>query len=351
MYYTRIQVKPSSIRKIPKEPGVYKFYDENNTLLYIGASSNLFNRISQHLVNISKGDTKQRTIKELSSHIEYKCYSTIETAFEAERIEIWTNKPTLNKRGVLIHSYSYIVIRFNPFIHIICYSNDEYGKITENDEFYRINTSYIKLTELLEIARRQLPFCMPTSYSKCWDHQIGLCDYSCHRSKTKIEENFDTQINFLIGSISGKNNTFIENLRERMAIHVEKLQFMRAKKVLSAIDSINKLKLLFCGKGVMRDIDQFTIQRNKGQISNRNQIKMVIQRDGKNLSENINEIKSINEIPLENLILMYLIEYYKFSSYAPNIIQVNYPLSKKNIKSLCSWFKRYYGKKITIEVC
>lgn len=350
MYFNRIEAKSSSIREIPKKSGIYRFYDENDNLLYIGASSNLSNRINQHFVKLKKSDGKQFSIRKLSKHIEYKCYSTIEKSFEAERIEIWTHQPPFNKRGVVVGVFSYLVIRSSPYPHVKCFSSDDYNKIKDTDEFYRLNTSYFNLVELLHCIRKQIPFCLSTSYSSCWDQQIGLCNNSCKIESKEQNREPDSQFKQLIESISGDNQILITRLRDMMTYYVDKLEFEHARKVLHAIDSIYTLRLQLCDRGQIRDMDQFIFQ-DIGENSRGNKnVKVVIFKDGNEISEQNDEITSLCDISEEKLIITYLMDFYKCSSYAPNTICLNYPLSERLNNLFLLWFKRYFGKRVTINI-
>ncbi|MHA2304988.1 MAG: GIY-YIG nuclease family protein [Candidatus Hodarchaeales archaeon] len=349
MQINRIEVKSSLFRDIPKKPGIYRFYDENDNLLYVGASSNLSNRINQHFISLKKSDKKQHAIRQFSKHIEYQCFSTSEKAFEAERIEIWTHHPTLNKRGVVLGAFSYLVIRLAPYLHIKCFSGDDYSKIKDVDEFYRLNTSNINLVELLQCIRKQIPFCMPTSYSSCWDQQIGLCNNSCKREIKKEKKELNSQFKQLVESISGENQILVTRLRDMMTYYVENLEFERARNVLNALDSIHTLRLYFCAKGRMRDMDQFIFQgkdENSGEIKG---VKVIIYKDGKEIFKKNEEFHVNNNISNEKLIFTYLINYYKHSSSAPNTISLNFPLSERLSSTFLMWFKRYFGKKVTIK--
>ncbi len=349
MYFNRIEAKSSLIREIPKKPGIYRFYDENDNLLYIGASSNLSNRVNQHFVKLKKSDGKQFAIREFSKHIEYKCYSTIEKAFEDERIEIWTHQPPFNKRGVIVGAFSYFVIRLNPYPHVKCFSRDDYNKIKDTDEFYRLNTSVFNLVEQLHYIRKQIPFCMPTSYSSCWDQQIGLCNNSCKIENKEQNRELDSQFKQLTESISGVNQFLITRLRDMMTYYVENLEFEHARKVLHAIDSIYTLRLHLCDKGKIRDMDQFIFQGVENNSKGNKRVKVIFHKDGSEISEKNDEITSLSDISEEKQIFTYLMEFYKRSSFAPHTICMNYPLSKRLNNLFILWFKRYFGKRVTIK--
>ena len=48
-HYTKTKEIFSKEKELPQLPGVYKFYDENNKILYIGKAKSLSNRLKSYL--------------------------------------------------------------------------------------------------------------------------------------------------------------------------------------------------------------------------------------------------------------------------------------------------------------
>ena len=69
-------INPEDIKALPERPGVYIFYDENNTPLYIGKSTNIKERVLSHFTN-DYTSTKEMNLVQQMTHIE-----TITTAGE-----------------------------------------------------------------------------------------------------------------------------------------------------------------------------------------------------------------------------------------------------------------------------
>ena len=59
----------SIIKTIPKKPGVYHFYDDNNKIIYIGKAKNLKRRVSSYF---SKNHTRLKTKKLVSKIVDVK---------------------------------------------------------------------------------------------------------------------------------------------------------------------------------------------------------------------------------------------------------------------------------------
>lgn len=63
---------PKSIMpSLPEEPGVYRYFDANDTIIYIGKAKNLKNRISSYFVNPKNHDTKTRRLVQQINKLEF----------------------------------------------------------------------------------------------------------------------------------------------------------------------------------------------------------------------------------------------------------------------------------------
>ena len=65
----------------PESPGIYKFFDERNKILYIGKAKNIKKRVSSYL-NVRKGEGKRLT--KLKSNIKF--IETIITKTESDAL-------------------------------------------------------------------------------------------------------------------------------------------------------------------------------------------------------------------------------------------------------------------------
>ncbi|MHA2225141.1 MAG: GIY-YIG nuclease family protein [Candidatus Hodarchaeales archaeon] len=250
-----IHISPYSeqFQNIPEKPGVYWFLNKNGDILYIGASSNLRKRVKNYFVDKKNPKLKHRVLKRLTQFIEYSCFFSKTAAFEAEKIQIRKYKPPYNRRGVKDGSFSYLAIRYYPFTQFRCYSDINQKSFIDEGEVFVFNLSHIMLKQLLHAIRKIIPFCMPSSSSVCWDHQLGLCYNSCRCFTLQNVSNNHFQTKTLVQTLSESNRKLINNWQNQISICVETLQFEQANKYLKALDSIKDLQLKYCGNKISKD--------------------------------------------------------------------------------------------------
>lgn len=347
--FKRIGANFQSILKIPPIPGVYRFINSKQEILYIGASKNLQKRVSHYFSQTSNHDRKHQKIKQQTRFIEYQGHNNVESAFKAERIEIWTNEPVLNIRGNSVHSFSYLIVRKAPFSHFLCCDEKDFSRITSVDEFYRINTHLKSLIEKLEFIRRKLPFCLISNEKSCWDYQLNLCNNNCRVTYDNHNNSNESNVHILIAELMSEKSTLIPQWKTYITDFVAKLQFERAGKFNTALEALESLKYSFGGKCSHREIDLFSFE-----ITNHSRKNIEIQitsfADGKNISRKQESIQGNERFTTEILILYFLMKYYREVGSLPNEVHIDYPLSKELQNRFHRRIRRFYHRPVSLKI-
>ena len=103
------------IKEIPQLPGVYRYFDKDEELIYVGKAKKLKNRVTSYFQNISQHNRKTLRLIAQIQRIEY---TIVENEFDALLLEnslIKRNQPRYN---ILLRddkSYPYIVITKENF--------------------------------------------------------------------------------------------------------------------------------------------------------------------------------------------------------------------------------------------
>lgn len=88
----------AQVKQIPNTPGVYRFYGENNALLYVGKSVTLYQRVMSHFSS-DHLSTKEMTIAQSVTHIDWTETAGDLGAQLLELKQIKTLNPIYNRRS------------------------------------------------------------------------------------------------------------------------------------------------------------------------------------------------------------------------------------------------------------
>lgn len=91
------QVAEEDITRLPEGPGVYRFYDANGTLLYVGKSVNIRSRVLSHFSS-DHASGKEMTLTEQTRRIDFTATAGELGALLLESQEIKEKLPILNRR-------------------------------------------------------------------------------------------------------------------------------------------------------------------------------------------------------------------------------------------------------------
>ena len=107
-----------ALAKVPELPGVYRYFDEEGTIIYVGKAKNLKNRVSSYF---AKSNQHDRKTKRLVSQIQNLEFTIVNTEFDALLLEntlIKKHQPKFN-----------ILLRDDKMYPFICITNEHFPKI------------------------------------------------------------------------------------------------------------------------------------------------------------------------------------------------------------------------------
>jgi DNA polymerase-3 subunit epsilon len=207
---------------IPEEPGVYYFYNEKGSLIYIGKSNNLLSRISTHLSNNTTNRAME--MRDAIASVQWEVTGSELIALIRESFEIKQNKPVYNRAqrktrfewGIYSEYDSSGYLNFmvkqvrDSDSHLSLFSSKEKarGKLLQLTETYHLCQ---KLTGLYETD------------GACFHHQVGICRGAC-TGKEAAEEYNERAEKALGEFVFTKKNFFIidtgRNGEERCAVRI-----------------------------------------------------------------------------------------------------------------------------------
>jgi len=217
---------------IPLQPGIYKYYDGNDVLLYVGKAKSLRKRVSSYF---SKTFTNYKTHELVNRirKIEFTIVNSEQDAFLLENSLIKKFQPLFNINLKDDKTYPYIVIKNEDFPRVFFTRR----KISDGSQYLGPYTSVGKVRELLDFIKQniQLRTCKlnltPANIEKkkfkvCLEYHLGNCKGPCEalQSANDYEDGLLQLRNILKGNLS----PVIQHFKGEMQEKVQQLQFEKA---------------------------------------------------------------------------------------------------------------------------
>jgi excinuclease ABC subunit C len=215
----------SKIKNLPLLPGVYKFFNAQNEIVYVGKAKALRKRVTSYFTKSHQKDPKTRRLVGEIRDLTYTVVNTETDALLLENNLIKINQPKYNillKDG---KSYPYICIMKEDFPRVFSTRHttrkaDYYGPYTNN----RTLAALLELTKKLYTVRTCQFNLSPKNVEQkkvklCLEYHIKNCKGPCQGLQTAEDYGKDIEQirNILSGKISLAKNFFKEEMQEAAA--------------------------------------------------------------------------------------------------------------------------------------
>src|SRR5678815_272796 len=102
------------IKTIPLQPGIYKYFDAKNELIYVGKAKSIRKRVSSYFTKTFTGYKTHELVRRIN-RIEFTIVDSEQDAFLLENSLIKQFQPKYNINLKDDKSYPYIVVKNEPF--------------------------------------------------------------------------------------------------------------------------------------------------------------------------------------------------------------------------------------------
>ena len=227
---------------IPSSPGIYKYFDVDNNLIYVGKAKNLRKRITSYFIKTFTSYKTYELVQRIV-RIEFTIVNSEQDAFLLENSLIKQFQPRFNINLKDDKSYPYIVIKNEPFPRVFLTRK----QIEDGSEYLGPYTSVGKVRELLNFIKQtiQLRTCSLNLTEKniakgkfkvCLEYHLGNCKGPCEALQTK--ESYDQGLVQLKNLLKGKLSPVIQHFKNEMNSYAEHLEFEKAEAVRKKIEFI-----------------------------------------------------------------------------------------------------------------
>ena len=209
-------------KTLPIEPGVYQFFDKEDTVIYIDKAKNLKRRVASYFTKVHE-NAKTRVLVKKIDRMEHIVVPSEVDALLLENNLIKKYRPRYNILLKDDKTYPWICIKKEPFPRI--FSTRKI--IRDGSEYYGPYPNVKTLYTLIELIKDVYPF-----LNHELNHLIKLND---EKNIIKLFEKNKSSIRQLI---NGDFKTPIKNLKAQMEKHSNKLEFESADKIKNKLESL-----------------------------------------------------------------------------------------------------------------
>tara|TARA_R110000796_G_scaffold96719_4_gene203295 strand:- start:77587 stop:79392 length:1806 start_codon:yes stop_codon:yes gene_type:complete len=260
-----IRFSTKDILKLPDNPGVYRYYNAENTLIYVGKAKSLKKRVSSYFNKSAQHSRKTiRMVSEIDS-IEIVLVNSEFDALLLENNLIKQNQPKYN-----------ILLKDDKTFPYLCVSNERFPRIYStrklipslgryfgpftnvkamNNVLKLINSLFTLRTCRFDLSRENIA---KGKFKVCLEYHLGNCQGPCEgfQSEEDYLKDVDQALNILKGNLGLPKSYFKERMQEAAA----QLQFEKAqgfKEKLELVDDFHSKSVIVSPK--LTDVDVFTI--------------------------------------------------------------------------------------------
>ena len=223
---------------IPLSPGIYKYYDDEGTLIYVGKAKSLRKRVSSYFSKSFVGYKTHELVKRIH-RIEFTIVDSEQDAFLLENALIKEYKPKYNIELKDDKTYPYIVVKREPFPRIFLTRR----KINDGSEYIGPFTSAGKVRELIDFVKQYIPLrsCKLNlskanieagKFKVCLEYHLGNCKGPCEglQSLEDYQNGIQQMRNILKGNLGSVIAQFKDDMRQyAAALEFEKAEMLRKK--------------------------------------------------------------------------------------------------------------------------
>lgn len=220
------------IHSLPEKPGVYRHYDADQRLLYVGKAKNLKKRVSSYFTKTHDSFRLRLMVKQIRD-IQFTVVKDEREALLLEKNLIRNERPKYNIQFRDDKSYPSIAIKNEKFPRVVFTRK----KINDGSEYFGPYTSMFYAKKAYETIVKLFPLrtcslalnqenIRKNKFKVCLEYHIDNCLGPCesHQSEDDYMKNIEQIRNILLG----KSDMAVNYLKEKQAEFEEKLKFEKA---------------------------------------------------------------------------------------------------------------------------
>lgn len=232
------------IALFPHSPGVYRYYNSEGIVIYVGKAKDLHKRVAQYFVSPDRLNAKTRILVSKIADAQYSVVDSEADALLLENNLIKQYKPKYN-----------ILLKDSKTYPWICVTSDEFPKIyltrriVKGNRYFGPYSSVIHARNLLEFISEnyKIRSCnnkitsdgvLRGKFRPCLDFHISRCA-GCCIGKISVKE-YNVEIEEIVSLLKGGASEVIQHYRHLMTQAADNLEFEQAQVYKQKVDSLQQ---------------------------------------------------------------------------------------------------------------
>lgn len=232
------------IALFPHSPGVYRYYNSEGIVIYVGKAKDLHKRVAQYFVSPDRLNAKTRILVSKIADAQYSVVDSEADALLLENNLIKQYKPKYN-----------ILLKDSKTYPWICVTSDEFPKIyltrriVKGNRYFGPYSSVIHARNLLEFISEnyKIRSCnnkitsdgvLRGKFRPCLDFHINRCA-GCCIGKISVKE-YNAEIEEIVSLLKGGASEVIQHYRHLMTQAADNLEFEQAQVYKQKVDSLQQ---------------------------------------------------------------------------------------------------------------
>lgn len=237
----------SILKALPEKAGVYQFFDENGSILYVGKAKVLKNRVTSYFNKNKHDSIKTKLMVKKIRDIKYSVVETESDALLLEDSLIKKYKPRYNILLKDDKSYASIVIKNEPFPRVLSTRQI----LDDGSTYFGPYTSGKSLYSILDLIKELYPLRSCTlnlskaniqakKFKVCLEYHLGNCLGPCVGKQR--EEDYQQGIQHIKRIIKGEYLEAVKNLKKDMLQLASEQKFEQAQQLKERIQTLENFQ-------------------------------------------------------------------------------------------------------------
>lgn len=236
----------SIVNIMPDSPGVYRYYDAEGTIIYVGKAKNLKRRVSSYFTKEHESRRTANLVRQIYD-LKYIVVNTENDALNLENRMIKAHQPKYNVLLKDGKTYPWICVRNEAFPRVFLTRN----VVKDGSSYFGPYTNIMVAKTLIDLFERmykirtcslnlQETMIEEKNYKVCLKYHIEKCQAPCANLVSR--ETYQEGIEEIKQILRGRTSELIRTLHDQMTAKAEEMKFEEAAAIKERCELIESYR-------------------------------------------------------------------------------------------------------------